>query len=342
MTGVPWIALGATACSAVLTAMACRLLRRVGAMAEPNARSSHERSVPTGVGIAFVAAASAAWLLAAAINGRAAGDRELAVAGLAIAILGLADDRHPLPALPRLAVQLCAAAWVAWTACSPAVAEPSWALIALASMATLAVAWSTNLFNFMDGTDGLAALQGLCIASGGAWLIARSGKDPAVPAAIAGALVGFLPWNLPRARAFMGDAGSTWLGFTLAALALRDSVEHPGHLPAWLLLAMPFVVDATTCLVTRVLRGRNPARAHRSHAYQILARRWKSHGAVLAAYGTAMAACMVTAWATVDRPTAAWLACVACYGLGAGAAISVGSGRDGIAEHGHSPTAIGH
>lgn len=334
MTDGPWIALVASACSAALTPMACRALRVAGALATPNARTSHERVVPTGVGIAFVLAATAAWVMGPALDGRPTTEGGLVLAGLAIAGLGLADDRHPLPALPRLTVQLCAAGWIAWVACTTGIDGPSLASIALLVLATLAVAWTTNLFNFMDGTDGLAAMQGLFVACGGAWMIARDGGDVALASAIAGALVGFLPWNLPRARAFMGDAGSTWLGFMLAAVALRDAMQHPEHLPAWLLLAMPFSVDATTCLVTRIARRQHPARAHRSHAYQILARRWQSHGAVLAAYCAVMGACMAGAWATIDHPVAAWWTCVTLYGLGAAAAISIGSGRDGIAEDG--------
>jgi Fuc2NAc and GlcNAc transferase len=147
----------------------------------------------------------------------------------------------------------------------------------------LGVLWVLNLFNFMDGIDGLAASEATFIAwSGGALAAANSPANGAAAAAfIFGAsCLGFLRWNWPPARIFMGDVGSGFAGYVIAVLALGTARENTVGLWIWLILGGAFFVDATVTLLRRLLRGERVYEAHRSHAYQWLARRWGSHGTV--------------------------------------------------------------
>ena len=327
-----WLLGLAAVCSALATAAVRYLLQHFQMLDVPGSRSSHARTVPTGAGIGFALASSACWMVGGVWTSEdGAWILTLAATGIAIAAVGLMDDRRSLPALPRLALHgACAAvmAWMAW----PSGATAWWWTLLLFTVAVVAIAWSINVFNFMDGIDGLAAAQGLAIAAGGMWIVGRGSPESLVLIAVAGALAGFLPWNLPPARVFMGDAGSTWIGFVLSCVALRDSLRHPGHLPVWLILAMPFVVDATVCLARRLACGHHPARPHRSHGYQNLARRLGGHRPALLVYAAAMGACLLTAAWALAHESAAWWGCALAYSLGTATAVALRSGVDGAAE----------
>jgi Fuc2NAc and GlcNAc transferase len=150
-------------------------------------------------------------------------------------------------------------------------------------LGTLAVAWVNNLFNFMDGIDGIAAAEAVFIVGAGAFLYGvAAAATPAANAAIvvAMACLGFLIWNWPPARIFMGDVGSGYLGYVIAVLAIASARGNPTALLSWLILGGVFFCDATVTLVRRVLRRDRVHEAHRSHAYQWLARRWRSHSRV--------------------------------------------------------------
>jgi Fuc2NAc and GlcNAc transferase len=146
------------------------------------------------------------------------------------------------------------------------------------------IVWFTNAFNFMDGIDGIAASEAICI-SGGAVALHYAGGGPAVVllGVIALAALGFLVWNWAPARIFMGDVGSAFLGFILIAVAIYSS--HTGNVPfwSWLILAGVFIVDATITLVVRMWNRENWLSAHRSHAYQRASRRYQSHARVTTA-----------------------------------------------------------
>ena len=131
-----------------------------------------------------------------------------------------------------------------------------------------------NLFNFMDGIDGLAASEALFVIRAGAWLSAAGGGVTAASGVLAGACAGFLLWNWPPARIFLGDAGSGYLGYVTAVLALASARGNSDAIWVWLILGGVFFVDATVTLVRRVLRGEHVHEAHRTHSYQWLARRW--------------------------------------------------------------------
>lgn len=246
-----------------------------GILDVPNARSSHRKPTPRGGGLAIVAAAMAGfialagartispYLLAALLGG-----------GMVIALVGFLDDRRKLGAHWRLLGHACAAVWlVAALGQGNGMEGPSTdPFIHLGlwgdALAVLYVVWMVNLTNFMDGIDGLAASECAAVALGGCALVLAAGARPGAPLVLAAACAGFLVWNWPPARIFMGDAGSGFLGFTLAALSLESGTRSLDLFWGWVILAGVFVADATLTLLRRMLRRERFYEAHRSHAYQ--------------------------------------------------------------------------
>ncbi|MNJ32964.1 putative undecaprenyl-phosphate N-acetylglucosaminyl 1-phosphate transferase [compost metagenome] len=139
--------------------------------------------------------------------------------------------------------------------------------------------WLLNLYNFMDGIDGLASVEALCVCLGGALLYLLVGQPMYIwgPVTLACATLGFLFWNFPPARIFMGDAGSGFLGIALGILSLQAAWVNSSLLFAWLILLGVFIVDATVTLFRRLLRGDKVYEAHRSHAYQFASRQYGRH-----------------------------------------------------------------
>jgi len=247
----------------------------------PNQRSSHSRIVARGGGVGF----SAIFLLAivvagiaGVVAGRAASG--LAGGGIIVALTGWVDDRKGLTQITRIMLHLAAAAWaVAWIGPVPAIlsGSPIWMWVSQIA-AVLAVAWMINLYNFMDGTDGIAGVEAVSVAGASGFLCLLAGLPAAgeVYWILAVVVTGFLLWNWPPAKIFMGDAGSGFLGFIFAALALWASVGNFRlFLPCVILLSV-FWVDATTTLLRRMVQGEKWYEAHNSHAYQKIARR-KGH-----------------------------------------------------------------
>jgi Fuc2NAc and GlcNAc transferase len=170
---------------------------------------------------------------------------------------------------------------LAWIGPLPAVPVFGWVLnlgwLAVALSAAYVV-WSINLFNFMDGIDGIASVEAVTVAlcgAGLAWWVQPQGPWP-LAVLFAACVGGFLLWNYPPARIFMGDAGSGFLGLVVATLALAIGRGAPQLFWAWFILGGCFMVDATTTLVRRHRRGEKVFEAHRSHAYQYASR---VHGA---------------------------------------------------------------
>jgi Fuc2NAc and GlcNAc transferase len=193
---------------------------------------------------------------------------------------------------------------VAW----PALPQGGWPWWAGAVLAVLGLAWLLNLFNFMDGIDGLAGLQAVCVSVGGACLAWLAGAPDAgrAPLLLAAASAGFLVWNRPPARIFMGDVGSGFLGLMLGVLALDAARVRPGLLWGWAVLLAVFVADASVTLLRRALRGERLSAAHRSHAYQRLVRRWGGHRPVTVLVGAIDVLWLLPlALATVHWPAAA-------------------------------------
>ncbi|TDR90442.1 glycosyl transferase [Enterovirga rhinocerotis] len=262
---------GAALLSAGLIRLLHPLLVRY-ALARPNARSSHRVPTPQGGGIAVVAAALALGLgCAAALAGAAALPAlvGLAAAAIILAALGAADDIRPLPALPRLLVQMAAVAAIVWLADPARILPEAVPLPVERALLVLAGTWWVNLVNFMDGIDWITVAEFVPLC-GAIAIAALAGLVPvavgAMAAALCGALLGFAPANRPVARLFLGDVGSLPIGLLTGWLLL--SLAGSGHLAAALLLPLYHVMDATLTLLRRALRRERVWEAHRSHFYQ--------------------------------------------------------------------------
>jgi UDP-N-acetylmuramyl pentapeptide phosphotransferase/UDP-N-acetylglucosamine-1-phosphate transferase len=268
----------------LLTRALIPLLQRLGRIDRPNERSSHVIPVPRGGGLAIVVVlvvplAVNAWLLA---------DRQLVQPALLItAFLGLAvvswyDDRKSMPVAVRLGAQFVAVMIGLAAIPAPALIFQGWLPpMTDHAVAALAWIWFINLYNFMDGIDGITGIESAMIGIGLALVVAVAGLDLPLAwlgAALAGAACGFLIWNWTPARLFLGDVGSVPLGF-LIGFALLVLAAKGYAIPA-LILPLYYLFDATTTLLRRLLRGEKVWRAHRSHAYQIAAAA-SSHSAVV-------------------------------------------------------------
>jgi UDP-N-acetylmuramyl pentapeptide phosphotransferase/UDP-N-acetylglucosamine-1-phosphate transferase len=263
-------------------------LRRQGVVDKPNARSSH--SVPTvrGGGIAIILAILGA-ITAQAVTTRGceAPLLAIAVAIIVLAVVSFIDDLRSVRALLRFGVHGAAAVTVLVIVGVPDMGSTGTIQILFATAWTvigfLWIAGYTNAFNFMDGINGIAGGQTLVTGLATAALALVAGLDPAHPsvwlaAATAGAAAGFLPFNFPRARMFMGDVSSAPLGFLLAALGwwlVRDTAWWM-LIPVGLLHAN-FVLDTGATLARRLLRGERWYEPHREHFYQRLIRAGRSH-----------------------------------------------------------------
>lgn len=249
----------------------------------PNARSSHRLPTPRGGGLAIVVSFFAA-VGVLTLGGRLPPALAAAHfgAGVLVAGVGLIDDVRGLAARWRLLAHFAAAAWALyWLGGEALAAAPALPTGLLLPLAALALAWLLNLYNFMDGIDGLAGVEALTVA-GSVALLAACADDGALAAlalALALAAAGFLYWNWAPAKIFMGDVGSGFLGSAFGLLLLQAGAR-PQLLWAGVLLLGVFIVDATVTLLRRLLRGERIGEAHRSHAYQVAARRWRSHRSV--------------------------------------------------------------
>jgi Fuc2NAc and GlcNAc transferase len=257
-----------------------------------NERSSHAVATPRGGGLVIALTVVSALLLLGVTGVLPARSMWAMVGGsLAVAVIGFVDDRGHVAPRWRLLGHFTAAAWVVgWLGGLPplpffgVVLDLGWVGHTLA---VLFAVWLLNLTNFMDGIDGIAAVEVITACVGGvlAGMVAASEGSWLVPVILASTTLGFLCWNWPPAKIFMGDVGSGFLGLMMAALALQAGWERPALFWAWVILLGAFVVDATITLARRVSRGEKFYVAHRSHAYQRAARRFGSHRPVTLAVG---------------------------------------------------------
>jgi UDP-N-acetylmuramyl pentapeptide phosphotransferase/UDP-N-acetylglucosamine-1-phosphate transferase len=284
--------------------LAARLLltpagRRL-ALDTPNDRSLHAQPVPRTGGIAIVAGVAVACALVQP------GVAVTLGAALALAAVSFADDLFHLPTFARLAAHLAAAAAVL-------VYELGYAEPVLFTTFLLVIAWYTNLYNFMDGSDGLAG--GMAVIGFGAYAAAAylAGAEPfaSLCASIAAAAAAFLVFNFHPARLFMGDTGSVPLGFLAGALGVYGWSR--GFWPIWfpLLVFAPFVCDATLTLLRRALRRERLWQAHRDHYYQRLVRMGFGHRGTAFIEYAVMAGCAATALIARREPSVVQAAAVA-------------------------------
>jgi UDP-N-acetylmuramyl pentapeptide phosphotransferase/UDP-N-acetylglucosamine-1-phosphate transferase len=321
------IVAGAGAVSCVGTRALIPLLRRGRLLDHPNERSLHATPTPVGGGIAVVAAILVAWL--ALIAAGAAPPRLLAVwfAAVMLAIVSWVDDVWPLSPAIRLGPQL-AAVGIGLFALAPGGVFQGWLPPLLDAMATALIwLWFVNLFNFMDGIDGLAGSEAAAIGIG-LMLFAGLGVggDPGLAAlagAIAAAALGFLVWNWAPARVFLGDVGSVPLGYLLGFLLL--DVAGRGAWKIALILPLYFLADATITIARRVLRGERVWRPHRQHFYQRAVARGLSHRSVMQRVVAADIALVGCGWAAENGGGLAALALAAA--VVAALLLSLADGR---------------
>jgi len=268
--------------SALATMVWIAYAQRRGLLDQPGRRRSHAQPTPRGGGIGIVLAVLGFALLPLGLAGEQMAPW-IALALLAVALIGWIDDHRPLPARLRLWVHLLAAVLLVWTISAGSV--PAWSAIWLALL-VLAVVWSINLHNFIDGINGLLALQAVAVLGWLSWFGLRADALLLTQLAAVGAMatLAFLPFNLPRARIFLGDVGSGALGLLIAAAALLALRADALDLGAILMLCSASGVDASATLVSRLLRGRRWYRPHREHLYQWLVRSGSSHVQVAIAY----------------------------------------------------------
>lgn len=266
------------------TRVALTYARAYGVTDTPSARSSHVVPTPRGGGIAIVAV-TLGTALAMSWDGIDPSALALIGGGLIVAAVGLWDD-HGHVAFPiRLAAHgLAVATFLGAVGEGVPLSVPDEVVSLVGVLVALAMVWSVNLYNFMDGIDGLAATEAVTAAGGLGLFFALSGDGylAAATLGLAGAATGFLWWNWAPARIFMGDVGSGFIGFWLAAITVYGASR--GSVSPWSSLALlgVFLVDASLTLLVRLLRRERWYIAHRSHAYQRAAQRWGHRRVVLA------------------------------------------------------------
>ncbi|QXP90304.1 MraY family glycosyltransferase [Methylococcus capsulatus] len=279
--------LGVFALSLGLTGAVLRYARR-RLLDVPNARSSHRVPTPRGGGLAIVLALLGGEVYWRLVVGEFAVGFAVLAGGVLVAAVGFWDDHGHLSARWRLLAHLAAAALA--VASLPGDMPLRLGPVSLGSGAfadfigVLVIAWMLNLFNFMDGIDGLAGLEVVSVGAGATLLLLLSlpsgGALPVAPGLLAAATLGFLAWNWPPAKIFMGDVGSGFVGYLLGCEAIATAKAGTLGLAVWLILAGVFVVDASFTLVRRMTGGQRWYEAHRSHAYQHAARRLGGHAPV--------------------------------------------------------------
>lgn len=247
------------------------VLTRRAVLDRPNERSSHTAPVPRGGGLAVVTAAAAGWGALAMAAGTAAAWVVPVVAALALAAISFRDDLRSLGAGVRLgahALAVVAGLWALDGRGALAAVAPAWIDLPVTTLGWL---WFVNLYNFMDGIDGITGTETVSVGAGLAGL-ALLGLAPAAVAGPAVVLVaaaaGFLVWNWHPARIFLGDVGSVPLGYLLGFLLVVTASTGPEGLAAAILLPSVYLADATITLGRRMARGESPAQAHREHVYQ--------------------------------------------------------------------------
>jgi Fuc2NAc and GlcNAc transferase len=287
---------------------------RLGLVQASNARSSHTRPTPSGGGLAI---ALASVLAATALTQTGHGELwTFAVLALCIALLGFADDLYDLSPALRFPIQALIFFALLWTS-GPLPSIPLPLGLALAGpllfvILLLVGLWWLNLFNFMDGIDGIAGSQAILLLLGGSaiwWLGNPAAADfSSFWLALAGAAAtgGFLLRNWPPAKIFMGDAGSNAIALIIFGVAISTIAEGQVAYQPWLILPAVFVTDATVTLLRRLLRGERPWHAHRRHAYQQLSRVWGHRRVTLAYSGLTLAWTFPLAWAAQQLPAWSW------------------------------------
>jgi Fuc2NAc and GlcNAc transferase len=308
-----------------------RYAHRAGILAHPNERTLHAAPVPRGGGIVIIGAfllSLAVLLLASALPERLFA---ASLGAIPLAIIGFVDDVREVDARARFVTHVAVAAWVlAWLGGIPHFDVGPWRFqvpVAGQVLVAFGIVCMINLFNFMDGADALAA-SGSVIFAVGSGVLAMLGGNPSAGLAmllLAASCSGFLVFNWPPARIFMGDSGSAVLGYVFAVFAIATSADGTMSLWTWTALMSYFLADTGTTFVLRLLLVKRWWGAHRSHAYQNLAYDWKDHRRVtllVSAYSVFWG--LPLAAGTILHPEAAPLLAAAALAPGVGVALRWG------------------
>jgi Fuc2NAc and GlcNAc transferase len=288
--------------SLVFVALYVRLAKAFGVIDEPNERSAHQWVTPRGAGLSFVVCflllcvlpdvaqdeALGRLLSGRMLSGRMLSGQSLAAFLLPVGLLaGIAylDDLKGLSGAVRFVAYALIS--VLFLIASPWL-ELEYSVFSLLSftLACLFLLWMTNLYNFMDGINGIAGFEAVFVLLSYAVVVFVFNDRILAPAwfVLIGAILGFLFWNFPVGRVFMGDVGSTFLGFLFGVLVVYETLAGFGGAPILILLAY-FIADASYTLIYRMLDRQPWLQAHNLHAYQKLARRWQSHPKVVVFIG---------------------------------------------------------
>ena len=251
----------------------------------PNDRSSHTLPTPRGGGVGIVISFIFFYILMNLHNGVFDIKFFFAVtASIIVAITGFIDDHSHIAAKWRLMIHFICATWsVYWIGSLSSLYIYGYEL-QLAWLgyifSVFYLVWLLNLYNFMDGIDGIASVQAITSCLGGILILILMNAEPYHYTPLLLLMVttlGFLFWNFPPAKIFMGDAGSGFIGFTLGICSLQAVMIAQHLFWSWLILLGIFITDATVTLIRRLLRGNMPNQAHRNHAYQYASRKFNSH-----------------------------------------------------------------
>jgi UDP-N-acetylmuramyl pentapeptide phosphotransferase/UDP-N-acetylglucosamine-1-phosphate transferase len=286
--GMPWLELALMCLAAALAAWALtgivlQALKRWRVFDMPNPRSSHAAPKPRGAGLALIPVILIAWVAAEVrLGGLPNGHAAVSAGAAVLAVVSWIDDLRHLPATLRLAVHAVAVglALLAMGNAGP-VFQGLMPPLADRLVAGILWLWFVNLFNFMDGIDGISGVEASTVGLGLA-LVAALAAWPAgsvaLPALLAAATLGFLAWNWPPSKLFLGDVGSVPLGYLLGWLLIAAAAK--GQWAAALILPLYYLADATITLARRTLRGAAVWRAHREHFYQRAVQGGASHAGV--------------------------------------------------------------
>lgn len=256
-----------------------------GIQSEPNSRSSHSLLTPHGGGIAIVVSFISA-VLAGYWNGFFDTDIVLSIVlcGGVVAAVGFYDDHIPISAAIRAGIQIVAAS--AAIIILGGLPNIHYGIFSLEFgylgyvIGVLFLAWMTNLYNFMDGIDGFASLEAMTTTGCMAMVLMVSTKFESIwhlNNLLVASVLGFFFWNFPKAKIFMGDVGSYFLGFVSGVIMIKSWNLTIDIIFSWVILLAVFITDATYTLISRILRGEKFYLPHRNHAYQIASRWLNSH-----------------------------------------------------------------
>jgi Fuc2NAc and GlcNAc transferase len=275
--------------SALITRQLVVNSHRFSKMDIPNERSSHLTPTPRGGGIAFVATSLVGFLLLLLNSELDPADLlALCCACAIVAIAGHLDDRQQISgAMVRLIFHALGAiiliVGIGFPSQISLFDQTVNTGVIGSILGVLYLVWLLNLFNFMDGTDGIAASEAIFVCVAGAILNFHVISDINFSTAaivLTASTFGFILYNWSPAKIFMGDVGSGYLGIAIGGLSLMAAKQQHDLLWVWIILLAVFVSDATITLIRRLLRKQKPHVAHRSHAYQHLAIRFNSHATV--------------------------------------------------------------